>query len=151
MRLPTTGLAPESTLAQRVAKIAECLDTGLPRHVPVSIFSSPLSPAEALVKHLKEQHQMSFAGIARLLNRDARGIWCTYQRAARKQPGPCIPAASPHKVPIALFQDRSLSILEHTVHYLRGNGLQVKVIAALVQKSPSTITTVHFRARRKLK
>jgi IS30 family transposase len=118
--------------------------------VPVSIFATKLSPAEALVKHLKEQEKQNYASIARLLNRDQRGIWCTYQRAQRKHAQPLSVTPSSHLVPVSIFTERKLSILEHVVQHLRSQNVPVKSIAELVKKSPSTIATVHGRVRRKL-
>jgi DNA-directed RNA polymerase specialized sigma24 family protein len=118
--------------------------------VPVSLFAAKLSPAEALVKYLKEQEKLRYADIARLLNRDQRGIWCTYQRAQRKQSAPLSVPPSPHTVPVSRFTDRTFSILEHVVQHLRAQNLAHKDIAQLVNKSPSTIGTVYHRARRKL-
>ena len=118
--------------------------------VPVSIFASELSPAEALVKHLKEHEHLRHADIARLLNRDQRGIWCTYQRAQRKVPEKLALTPSPYVVPVEIFSERKLSILEHVVHHLRSQNVQIKTIASLINKRPGTIASVHHRVRRKL-
>jgi DNA-binding CsgD family transcriptional regulator len=143
--------SPEQ-LVQVAATLADLLRQQQPNtvRIPLSIFAARLSPAEALVKYLKEQEKLRYADIARLLNRDQRGIWCTYQRAQKKLPGMLSVPPSPHTVPATAFQDRTLSILEHVVHHLRAQNIPLKNIAQLVNKSPSTITTVHGRARRKL-
>ena len=119
-------------------------------HIPVSIFASTLSPAEVLVKYLKEQKQLRYSNIAKLLNRDQRGIWCTYKRANNKHPKKLVVTDSKHAVPVSLFTNRKLSILEHTVDHLRKQKITVKKIAKLIDKSPSTIAVVHHRVRRKL-
>jgi DNA-directed RNA polymerase specialized sigma24 family protein len=120
-------------------------------HIPVSVFAVRLSPAEAVVKYLKEEHELRYVDIARALNRDQRGIWCTYRRAQQKHPRALTVAPSEHAVPISALGERKFSILENVVHHLRGKGVQVKTIAELVNKSPSTIATVHSRVRKKLR
>jgi len=45
------------------------------------------SALEAIVIYLKENQEMTYAQIARLLNRDDRTIWTTYQRAKKKRGG----------------------------------------------------------------
>jgi len=139
----------QDELLELVSKLSELLQQQKEPHVPLSIFSSTLSPAEALVKHLKEDRNLSFADVGRLLNRDQRGIWCTYQRASEKYPRK-LPLRGKHAIPTSLFKDRTLSILEHVVNHLRTQNIPVKTIAELVAKSPSTIAAVHHRARRKL-
>lgn len=146
---PLASLSNEELL-QLVAKLSEALQQRGELRVPVSLFAAKLSPAEALVKYLKEQERLRYADIARLLNRDQRGIWCTYRRAQRKLPGALAVPPSSHTVPVSRFTDRTLSILEHVVRHLHDQDIAHKDIAQLVNKSPSTIATVHSRARRKL-
>lgn len=124
--------------------------TNLPAHVPVEIFATALSPAESLVKHLKEQHALTFSEIARLLNRDQRGIWGSYERARRKSPAPFASRQSSHAIPLSCFADRSRSILEHIVTHLKDAvHLPVASICAALNKSPSTVRTAYRRSRRK--
>lgn len=118
--------------------------------VPVSVFATSLSPAEALVKHLKEQENLTLAEISRLTNRDQRGIWSTYRRAKNKRSQTLTPSQPTHLIPAKVFSDRSLSILEHAAHYLRCQRLPIKKIALLLNKKPGTIAAVLHRARRKL-
>jgi len=144
-----SDLSREQLLAL-MAKLSELVREKEGEHIPVSVFAAKLSPAEALVKYLKEHGQLRYADIARALNRDQRGIWCTYRRAQQKHPQEFAVKPSPHTVPVSLFTERKLSILEHVVSHLRGNGMPLKDIAQLVNKHPSTIATVHSRVRRKL-
>lgn len=116
-------------------------------HVPVDIFSTELSPAEALVKYLKENKQLRYADIGRLLNRDQRGIWCTYNNAKTKQPEAQTSIAT-MTVPVSLFSSRAKSILEHLVLHLKETHTLAQ-IAKMLNKSPSTIATTHSRARKK--
>jgi hypothetical protein len=145
------ALAPgsEDALSSRVERLSSGVIPAI--HVPVTVFASVLSPAEALVKHLKEHKQFRLVDIARLLNRDQRGIGNTYKRAQRKHSASLVFLPSEHSVPATVFQDRTLSILEHVVSHLRNQNVPVKTIAVLLGKSPSTIAVVHHRARRKTK
>ena len=122
----------------------------LPTHIPVSIFATELSPAEAVVKYLKEHHALTFSEIAKLINRDQRGIWGSYARSQRKLPGEFELESVIHKIPISCFSDRSKSILEHIVTHLKDEkNLKPAQICALLDKKRSTIWTAYQRARRK--
>lgn len=118
------------------------------RFVPITIFNGKLSPAEALVKHLREHHDLRFTDIAKILNRDQRGIWCAYKASQKKEPTH-IPL-DPHHIlfPVTMFSDRNFSILEHIVIHLR-EKYTINEISKLLNKHPSTISTIQARARRK--
>lgn len=116
--------------------------------MPITIFNGKLSPAEALIKHLREHHNLRFTDIAKLLNRDQRGIWCAYKASQKKEPTHL--PLDPHHIlfPVNLFSDRNFSILEHIVIHLR-EKYTINEISKLLNKHPSTISTIHSRARRK--
>ncbi|RMD57871.1 hypothetical protein D6825_02730 [Candidatus Woesearchaeota archaeon] len=117
--------------------------------VPASIFSNKLSPAEALIKYLKENKGLKNSEIARMLNRDQRGIWSTNKRAQKKMPRAIPEGLEEPRIPLSIFSDRKLSILEHTVTHLRKTH-KIADIARILNKDPSTIAAVNHRARRKL-
>jgi len=53
--------------------------------VPVSLFAQrQFSPLEILVSYLHDQHQLSFAEIARRLALNPKTIWTVYQRYRKK-------------------------------------------------------------------
>jgi ribosomal protein S13 len=58
---------------------------GVKYWIPVSILSSELSALEAIVKYLKEECEVSYSEIGRLLERDPRTIWTVYARARKKR------------------------------------------------------------------
>jgi len=139
-------------LVSMQAHIKDALRTKqqLPTHIPVSIFATELSPAEAVVKYLKEHHSMTFSEIAKLINRDQRGIWGSYARSQRKLPGAFDLGFAVHTIPISCFNDRSRSILEHVVTHLKDEKeLKPAQICSLLNKKPSTIWTAYQRGRRK--
>lgn len=54
-------------------------------YIPTSAFRDrKLKVLEALVKYLKEQQQLNYSQIGRLLNRNPRTIWTAYQKAKRR-------------------------------------------------------------------
>ena len=57
-------------------------------NVPTFIFKNrDLAALEAIVIYLRDTHGYNYAQIAKLLNRDDRTIWTTYQRAKKKLQG----------------------------------------------------------------
>ena len=54
-------------------------------NIPSFVFRDRnLAALEAIVVYLKDSQGMTYAQIARLLNRDDRTIWTTYTRAKKK-------------------------------------------------------------------
>lgn len=54
-------------------------------NIPSFIFKDrSLAALEAVVVYLKDSQGLTYSQIARLLNRDDRTIWTTYQRAKKK-------------------------------------------------------------------
>ena len=131
-------------------KIKESTVSGSPLNVPVEIFGTELSPAEAIVKYLKDYKKLTYSQIGKLLNRDQRGIWGAYDRATKKQMTSFQVYPSQLLIPIEIFQDRDYPILEKLVAYLKDDQkIPVKQICEMLDKSKSTIWTVYKRARRK--
>jgi len=57
-------------------------------NIPSFVFQQrDLAALEAIVIYLKDSHNLTYAQIATLLNRDQRTIWTTYQRAKKKRGG----------------------------------------------------------------
>jgi hypothetical protein len=54
--------------------------------IPISIFCNRnLGPLEALILYLRDNLRLSFNQISRLLNRNYRTIWLSYQNALKKK------------------------------------------------------------------
>lgn len=116
--------------------------------LPATLFSSNLSPAEAIVLYLKDTRGMKFSEIAKLINRDERSLWGNYNRAKSK--GELVVEKTPYLIPLELFQDRSLSVLEHVVLYLKDNyGLNLQTISKLLNKKSTTVWSVFTRVKQK--
>ncbi|MBR9683855.1 hypothetical protein GOV03_04930 [Candidatus Woesearchaeota archaeon] len=116
--------------------------------IPASIFIK-LSPSEALAKYLKEEHDLTYHEISLLINRNERSIWANYQRAIKKQQSP-FEIVGTISVPVSVFGNNQLSILECLVSYLKDVlHLKNSKIARLLNKNPSNIWTIYKRAKTK--
>lgn len=114
--------------------------------IPLSIFKTILPPLEALVKYLKEKRNLKFHEIAKKLSRDDRTIWITYRNSQSKYVE--FSAFDKIMIPLRIFYNRNLSILEHLTVYLKEQyGYSNKKIASLLDKDESTIWTVYHRAK----
>lgn len=119
-------------------------------YVPIVIFSGKLSPAEALAKFLRENHELGYAEISKLIGRDERAVWANYKRAVKKMPWP-FEIANSIMVPASIFNSGK-SILESLVCHLKdARKMKNKNIAKLLNKNPANIWTVHNRAKKKEK
>lgn len=116
--------------------------------IPAVIFAGKLSPAEALTKFLKENHDLTYHEISELIGRDERGVWANYKRAYKKMPWP-FEIKDSIAVPVSIFNSEK-SILEALVSYLKDvKKMRNKKIAMLLNKNPANIWTVHNRAKKK--
>ncbi len=118
-------------------------------NIPVQIFGTKLSPSEAITKYLKENKQLSFSAIGKLLNRDQRGIWGSYARAKQKQSQP-FEVTHEHTVPVSIFTERKFSLFEILVHHLvHEQEYKIAHISHLLNRKTSTIWTIYNRAKKK--
>jgi len=121
--------------------------------IPTSIFHDrELSFAETIIEYLHEQQKLKFSEIAALLNRDERNIWTLYRRANEKRSGEELKkvfASNNIFIPVSVFQDRSLSILEVVVEHLKAQNLPNAEIARLLLRSEKTIWQVASRVKEK--
>jgi hypothetical protein len=119
--------------------------------LPINIFKTEaLSALEAIVKYLKENKNLTFHEIAVLLKRDDRTIWATYAKSRKKMLNHFHLMPSKHVIPVSLFAERKLSVLETIVHYLKhAIKLNLHDIAVLLNRDDRTIWTVWNRASKK--
>ncbi|MFC1754161.1 hypothetical protein ACFL96_12365 [Thermoproteota archaeon] len=143
--LKDQGMSPEELLG-----IYQGEETADKRFVPVAIFATKLSPSESLCKYLKENLELSYKEISKLLNRDERSIWTSHNRAKAKMPEPFVDAGKSLFIPIEIFSNREMSILENLVLYIREHTDETNYgIAKILNKTPSMIYTIYNRARAK--
>jgi len=119
--------------------------------LPVSIFSTEkLSSLEIIVKYLRETGQLKFRTIAELLGRNEKSINSTYRVSLKKFKGKIVHKPSEFIIPVSIFTDRKLSILEHIAVYLKDTyNLSYHKIALMLHKNDRTVWTVYNRAMKK--
>ena len=115
--------------------------------IPISIFKNS-SPLESLVKYLKDNLDLSLSEIASLLNRDQRTIWITYNNASKKIKE--LEIIDKTLIPINIFNNRKLSILENLVYYLQNKNISLSNIAKILNRDYKTVWTCYSRAKHKL-
>ena len=117
--------------------------------VPLTIFSNK-KPFQTLTKWLYDQG-LSTTIIARLLNRSQQAVWLSISKARKQESlGNSKTSKTDLQIPISVFQDRDLSIMEHLVLYLSNKGFSQSQIASMLDRSLKTIWTWKSRALKKL-
>ena len=117
--------------------------------IPTYIFDNDkLSSLEAVVKYLKEELNMKYYEIAKILNRNHRTIWTTYSNSKRKMPKRFTFKESIYFLKISIFEDRKMGVLEAISEYLKEEyKLTYHEIAVLLNRDDRTIWTVYKRAK----
>lgn len=115
--------------------------------IPISAFKAKLSGLEIIVKYLKEAERKSFKEISRILNRKLSTLYNTYNKSKTKFKGDLNLSDSSIIIPFNIFSNRKYSILESLVNHLIKQKYSTKQISSLLNKSYSTIKTVHRRFR----
>ncbi len=132
--------------------------------IPVGLFRSKLGPLEALVRYLKDVLEYTFAQIGRLLSRDETTIWTTYHNSMKKSDKVIVDLEMKEVdfdslkvkqeeliVPLSIFAERKLSVLESLCLYLQENfKMNYKGMGVLLDRNERTVWTVVSRARKKL-
>ncbi|MEK6880525.1 MAG: hypothetical protein AABY22_12990, partial [Nanoarchaeota archaeon] len=118
--------------------------------IPIEIFNIKTNPAESLCKYLKENIGLKYSNIAKLLNRNQRTIWLNYRHALKKMKEKII-IKNKEIIPIGIFSNRKLSILESIVNYYKRKGLKNGEISEILNKDPRNIYTLYSRAIKKLR
>jgi len=118
--------------------------------IPVHIFNNKLSSLETIVKYLKENLSLKYSEIAKLLNRNDRTIWTTYSNSKKKLSKKFAIKENKFFIPVSVISNRSLSVLESIVCYLKDDcNLKYSQIALILHRDQRTIWTVHNRGGRK--
>ncbi len=117
--------------------------------VPATIFLRELGALEALVKYMKENLMMSYHEISELLNRDDRTIWTAYKKALEKQPENIKVEKTKMYLPISIFRNRELTVLESTIIYLKYQELKYSEIARLLNRDQRNIWVIYSRTLKK--
>lgn len=117
-------------------------------YIPINIFTiKELNPLEAIVKYLKENKSLRFSEISKIINRDQRVIWVTYNNVKDK---PKISVKSKVLIPTKIFRGGNLSILECVVKHLKeSSNLPLSEIALILQRDPRNIWKVYNNSIKK--
>jgi len=87
--------------------------------IPITIFTKELGGLETVSKYMKENLNMSYKNTAKELGRDNRTIWTAYKKATEKQKTPIKIKETKIQIPISIFENKELTILESLVIYLK--------------------------------
>ncbi len=118
--------------------------------IPITIFSEKLGALESVVKYLKENLEISYSEIAKLLNRNDRTIWTAYHKAIGKQKQPIKIKETEIFLPISILRNRELTILESVIIYLKEKEFNYKEIAELLNRDQRNIWTIYNKAITKI-
>jgi hypothetical protein len=119
--------------------------------IPVSLFAkTEMGILEVMVKVLKENYNINFSTIARLIGRDERTIWTAYSFSKLKHPDKFVLLEDMYTVPISIFKNRALGPLEALIVYLRTYySLSFKEIAKKLNRSYRTVWLSYRKGKQK--
>src|SRR6185437_12475709 len=103
---------------------------------------------EALSIYLKDNLHMNYHSIAEALERDDRTIWTSYNKAKKKSASVEIDSSG-MSIPLSIFKNKQLTVLEAIVIYLKEKGINYVEISKLLDRDQRNIWTVHSRAIKK--
>jgi len=83
------------------------------------------------------------------LGRSVKTIWQAYNSSKKKYSFPLVADDFSLTIPISLFKNRRLSVLEHIVFYLKEKSMKFSDIARVLKRDPRTVWTVYNRAKKK--
>jgi len=108
-------------------------------------------PLSTIVKYLKEDKNYNLSQIAKILSRNQRNLWHTYNSAQKKMSESFTIKEDDMYVPLKVFSDyTSLSPSEAVVFYLKEQRqLTLHKIATLLSRDDRTIWTINNRAKKK--
>jgi len=151
-------IAKEQTIFDTLQEPSSWPESSMAVHhtVPIEIFGNGvMSSLETITKWLRENEHFSFDQIAAALQRDYKTIWGAYQSAKKKLPHPLhagIENETKIAIPLSIFLDRSLGVLESLVFYLRSEyQMRYCAIARLVNRDQRTVWVTYDRVKKKVK
>ncbi|MDD5086475.1 MAG: hypothetical protein PHV16_01855 [Candidatus Nanoarchaeia archaeon] len=127
-------------------------ENGTKINVPCCIFRKRnLGILESLAIYLKDEFNLNYHEIALLLNRDDRIIWASYNNARKKFKGSFVFKNNLKNIPISVFANRDVGLLEALTIYLKENeSMRNHEIAEILNRDERTIWTSYKRANEKL-
>jgi predicted DNA-binding protein (UPF0251 family) len=117
--------------------------------IPLSAFKTNLSSLETIAVYLRDEKKLRFTEIAKILNRDQRTIWHSYNRAKKKKEKIDVKDNST-SIPISIFSDRKYSVLESIIaHLKKEHDMTFTKIGEKLSRSPKTIWATYQRYLKK--
>lgn len=119
--------------------------------IPLSLFTAvPVSSLEAITLYLREEKKLKFSVMAAILGRNEIALSTSYRNAHKKYSSGLKISEGKYYIPATIFRNRTCSVLETIVLYLKKEYLLHNVkIAELLGKDPRTIWTVVQRIKNK--
>lgn len=121
--------------------------------IPLLIFVPELGVLESIVKYLKENLNLNFSDIAKLLGKSNVNIRVEYFNSLKKYPKKfeCLDVVDENfksvAVPLSIFRESELSMLECLVKFLKEEAkLKFSEISVLIKRDQRTIWTIYRRA-----
>jgi len=126
-------------------EILELIKSEEETKIPMSIFSKELGCLEAMSKYMKENLNMNYHEIAEELRRNERTIWTSYKKAKEKQKESFSLKEKEKLIPLSIFQNSKLTILEAIILHLKEKGIKYSEIGKLLNRDQRNIRTVYIR------
>ncbi len=118
--------------------------------IPVGIFSKDLGALEAITKYMKENLNMSYSEIAERLERNERTIWTSYKKSSEKARCGFELKEKGAEIPLHIFKNKDLTVLETAVSYLKEKEFKFSEIAKLLGRDQRNIWTIYSRTIKKM-
>jgi hypothetical protein len=119
--------------------------------IPIGIFDNEkLSIFEAVTKYMKEDLSMRYVDIGRILGRDDKTIWATFNRTKKKFSKRFGKIDSEMTIPFDGFSNHNLTIFESVVYNLKQSGLTNHDIGLKLKRDDRTIWSVLDRSKKKM-
>ncbi|MBI2045527.1 hypothetical protein HYT23_05715 [Candidatus Pacearchaeota archaeon] len=119
--------------------------------IPSAIFSKELGALESIVKYMKENLSMNYKEISERLERNERTIWTAYKKASEKTKSLFEIKEVEINIPIEVFKNSKLTVLESAIIYLKEKGFKYSEISRLLNRDQRNIRTACIRAINKKK
>jgi len=115
--------------------------------IPLTIFTTKLSPLESITRYLKEELHKGINQIAKMLGKKTSAVSLAYKNAKKKT---FLIKETKIFIPLSEFEKyHGLSILEIIVQYLLKQHYKLTEIGKIMKRSPKTIWTIKKRAEEK--
>ena len=114
--------------------------------ISLDVFNNTLGALEALSKYMKENLNMTYSEIARKLGRNERTIWTAYKKAVKKQSGPIKIREDTINIPLEVFENERLTVLEAIIIYLKEKGKKYSEIGKLLNRDQRNVWTIYSKA-----